>query len=66
MRHDALALTDYQLRAVQHAAAALPVAARSEFLVQIARHLSGEPSDLAVQAAINLVLDRAAAVRVGE
>ena len=63
-RHDAVALTDRQLVAVQHAAAALPYAARSEFLAQVAAQLSGKPSDDAVQIAINLVLDRAAAVRV--
>ena len=63
-RRDALALTDYQLYAIERAAAALPPAARSDFLQQVARHLSGRPSDVAVQIAINLVLDRAAAVRV--
>jgi hypothetical protein len=63
---DALALTDYQLYAIERAAAALPVADRGEFLQQVARQLCGQPSDLAVQAAINLVLDRAAAVRVVE
>ena len=66
MRHDALALTDYQLRAVQRAAAALPYADRGEFLQQVARQLCGQPSDVAVMAAINLVLDRAAAVRAIE
>ena len=65
-RRDALALTDYQLRAIQRAAAALPPATRSEFLQHVAAQLSGQPSDDAVQIAINLVLDRAAAVRVGE
>jgi hypothetical protein len=35
-RRDALALTDRQPVAVQHAAAALPDAARSAFLVQVA------------------------------
>jgi len=65
-RRDALALTDYQLYAIERAAAALPPAARSEFLAQVAAQLSGQPSDDAVQIAINLVLDRAAAVRVGE
>jgi hypothetical protein len=61
---DALALTDYQLYAIERAAAALPYAGRSEFLAQVAKQLSGKPSDAAVMAAINLVLDRAAAVRV--
>jgi len=65
-RRDALALTDGQLHAIERAAAALQPAARSEFLVQVARHLSGQPSDAAVQVAINVVLDRAAAVRLVE
>ena len=50
-RRDALALTDGQLHAIERAAAALPPAARSDFLVQVA---------------INVVLDRAAAVRLVE
>jgi hypothetical protein len=60
---DPLALTDAQMRAVQRAAASLPVAGRSEFLEQVARQLSGQPSDAAVMQAINVVLDRAAALR---
>ena len=63
-RRDALALTDYQLYAIERAAAALPHAARSDFLMQVALQLSAQPTDVAVMAAINLVLDRAAAVRV--
>ena len=63
-RRDALALTDYQLYAIERAAAALPYAARSDFLMQVALQLSAQPTDVAVMAAINLVLDRAAAVRV--
>jgi hypothetical protein len=65
-RHDALALTDYQLRAIQRAAAALPPATRGDFLAHVAAQLSGQPSDDAVQAAINVVLDRAAALRMIE
>jgi hypothetical protein len=65
-RRDALALTDYQLYAIERAAAALPYAARSEFLAQVAAQLSGKPSDDAVQIAINLVMDRAAALRMIE
>jgi len=34
--------------------------------VQVSAQLSGQPSDAAVQAAINVVLDRAAAARVVE
>jgi hypothetical protein len=65
-RHTALALTDRQLHIIQHAAAAMPPAARSEFLVRVAAQLCGQPSDAAVMQAINVVLDRAAAVRVVE
>ena len=65
-RRDALALTEGQLHAIERAAAALPPAARSDFLVQVALQLSGQPSDAAVQVAINVVLDRAAALRVVE
>ena len=65
-RHEAPALTDTQLRAIERAAAALPPAARSEFLQHVAAQLTGEPSDMAVQTAINVVLDRAAALRVVE
>jgi len=63
MMHEPLALTDTQLRAIERAATALPPAARSDFLQQVARHLSGRPSDVAVMAAINLVLDCASAMR---
>ena len=65
-RRDALALTDFQLHAIERAAAALPHADRSDFLAHVAAQLSGQPSDDAVQIAINLVLDRAAALRVSE
>jgi hypothetical protein len=63
-RRDALALTNTQVYAIERAAAALPHAARSDFLMQVSAQLSGQPSDAAVQVAINVVLDRAAAVRV--
>ena len=63
---DPLALTDVQMRTMQRAAASLPVAVRTEFLEQVARHLSGRPSDAAVQIAVNLAFDAAAAVRVVE
>jgi hypothetical protein len=65
-RRDALALTDFQLRAIERAAAALPGAARSEFMAQVAAQLSGQPSDAAVQAVINMVLERAALGDPGE
>jgi len=54
----ALALSDYQMSIVRHAAAALPVAARDGFLQEGAARLADTPSDNAVQAAINASLDR--------
>ena len=62
-RRDALALTDGQLHAIERAAAALPLAARGEFLQHVAR-LSGRPSDAAVQIAVNLAFDAANLVRI--
>jgi hypothetical protein len=53
----ALALTDRQLALVRHAARAVPVARREEFLQNVARHLIAEPSDAAVAAAVNAQLD---------
>jgi hypothetical protein len=53
-----LALTDRQLRLVQTAARAVPVAQRDTFLREVAAHLTSEPSDAAVQGAINAQLDR--------
>jgi hypothetical protein len=58
----ALALTDAQLRELTRAAGRLPRASRDWFLQAVARHLSGEVSDQALQAAINNAYDRAAAV----
>jgi hypothetical protein len=66
MMREPLALTDIQLHAIERAATALPPAARNEFLMHVALHLSGRPSDVAVQIAINLAFDAAAAVRVAE
>jgi len=63
-RRDNLALTDGQLHAIERAAAALPLAARGEFLQHVARHLSGRPSDAAVQIAVNLAFDAANLVRI--
>jgi hypothetical protein len=53
-----LSLSDRQLRFVRAAASAVPIAQRDAFLQSVARHLVGEPSDDAVQAAINATLDR--------
>jgi hypothetical protein len=55
---DAIALTNFQLDMIKHAAAQLSQSHRSEFLQDIALHLAGQPSNDAVVAAINLVLDR--------
>jgi len=55
----ALALSDYQLLMVKRAAAALPARMRDGFLRGLAERLIGQPSDAAVNAAINVLLDRA-------
>ena len=56
----ALALSDKQLALLQRAAASLPVGERDHFLRSVAAHLSGQPTDDAVIAAINAALDAAA------
>ena len=56
----ALALSDKQLALLQRAAAALPVGERDHFLQSVAAHLSGQPTDDAVIAAINAAVDAAA------
>jgi hypothetical protein len=53
-----IGLTDCQLRLVESAAKAVPVRKRSEFLQQVAKHLTAEPSDAAVAAVINAMMDR--------
>jgi hypothetical protein len=53
-----LALTDRQLRLVQMAACAVPVPKRDEFLQKVAKHLTSDPSDAAVAAVVNAMLDR--------
>jgi hypothetical protein len=53
-----LSLSDSQLRLIRHAAASLPVDARDNFLKTVAAHLTGEPSDHAVQAATTAALGR--------
>ena len=57
-RPHALSLSDRQLRIVQQHAASLPVQLRDAYLRQIADQLTGQPSDLAVEAAVNAALDR--------
>jgi hypothetical protein len=52
-----LALTDRQMRLVRHAAQAVPVQRRAEFLQRLAAHLTSRPTDAAVQAALNAQLD---------
>jgi hypothetical protein len=58
MKRTPLSLSDQQLRMIRAAAAALPVSARDEFLQNVTRHLTGEPSDDVVTQAIKVVLDR--------
>jgi hypothetical protein len=53
-----IGLTDRQLRLIETAARAVPVRKRDEFLQKLAKHLGPEPSDAAVQAALNAQLDR--------
>ena len=55
----ALALSDYQLLLVRRAAAALPPQLRDGFLHDLAARLTGQPSDAAVNEAINVLFDRA-------
>jgi hypothetical protein len=62
-----LALTDRQMWLIRKGAAALPVTARDEFLRQVTARLTLEPSDAAVAAAVNVVLDSAAvAFKLGD
>ena len=58
MRPHCVSLSDRQLKLVQQHAASLQVQHRDIFLRQIADHLCGEPSDTAVEAAVNAALDR--------
>jgi hypothetical protein len=53
-----LSLSDRQLRLVTAAAKAVPQSRRDSFLKEVARHLTSEPSDAAVLAALNVQLDR--------
>jgi hypothetical protein len=52
-----LSLTDRQMRLVTSAARAVPVSRRDEFLRRLALHLAPQPSNSAVQAALNAQLD---------
>jgi hypothetical protein len=61
MRHTPLQFTDEQVRQLQRAAASVPEACREKFVADVAAHLAGAPSDLALSQAINNVLDNAAA-----
>ncbi len=51
-----LSLTDAQLALIHSAAGCVPVERRSEFLQRVAAHLGTQPSDEAVQAAIDAQL----------
>ena len=65
-RAHALALSDRQLKLVQQHAASLSVQQRDTFLRQIADQLRGEPSDMAVEAAVNAALDRVMLISTGQ
>jgi hypothetical protein len=52
-----LSLSDRQLELLKNAARAVPPRQREEFLQKVANHLGPEPSDHAVQAAVNRQLD---------
>jgi hypothetical protein len=52
-----LSLTDRQVRLITEAAKAVPIERRDDFLQKLAMHLTPEPSDAAVQAALNAQLD---------
>ena len=54
----ALAFTDGQMRLVERAARGLAVEARDGFLKAVAGHLNGNPTTAAVNAAVNIALDR--------
>ena len=56
-RPHTLALTDTQMKLVQRHAGSLQVQMRDRFLQIIADRLTGEVSDHALMAAINLALD---------
>ena len=53
-----IGLTDRQLRLLQSAVRSVPQKQREKFVTDVAKHLSSEPSDAAVQSAINAMLDR--------
>jgi hypothetical protein len=53
-----VSLSDRQLLLIKHAARALPVSAREQFLQNVARHLAGQPSDIEITQAINTALNR--------
>jgi hypothetical protein len=58
MKHRPLSLTDRKMQLLRGTASALPLDQRDGFLQNVASHLTGEPSDAAVQAAVNATLDR--------
>ncbi len=53
-----LSLSDRQLRLVLNASKAVPIQQRESFLQKVVAHLSAEPTDDAVTAALNAQLDR--------
>jgi hypothetical protein len=53
-----ISLSDSQMHLIKHAAASLRPDLRDGFLKNVAAHLTATPSDHAVQAAVNIALDR--------
>ncbi len=58
MKRRPISLSDHQLQFIKHAARALPVTRRDQFLRDVAARLVDEPSDAAVTQVINVTLDR--------
>ena len=56
----AVAFTDDQMRLVERAARGLAIEARDNFLRTVSDHLNGNPTNDAVNAAINITFDRLA------
>jgi hypothetical protein len=56
MKQRPLALTDNQLQFIQQAARSLSIGQRDRFLQGVARHLTADPTDYAVSAAIDAEL----------
>jgi hypothetical protein len=58
MHERPLSLSDRQLYLLRQAAKAIPIQQRENWLSDVAKRLTGEPSDAAVMQAINVQYDR--------